>query len=166
MAKKSFLTPDTILTILAQTPERIAALTKDLVPAHLHGTPAQGEWVLNDVLAHLRACADVWGDCMRTMLAEEHPTIRAINPQAWIERTDYRDLEFHQSFGAFARQRAELLAMLGPLPPEGWARTATITGAGAPLQRTVLEFGSRMARHERAHVTHIKRFVKAIRDTR
>src|SRR5215204_5684878 len=108
MPKKSMLTRQRILTILTETPERIAALTGGLAPAQLHAGPSPDEWSLNDILAHLRACADVWGDAMHRMLAEEHPTILAINPQAWIERTDYRDLEFRASFDAFAKQRAKL----------------------------------------------------------
>lgn len=163
MPTKSTLTSERVLSRLRATPGRIAALTAGLPPARLHNAPAPDEWSVNDVLAHLRACADVWGDCMRTILAEDHPTIRAINPQAWIERTDYRDLAFQQSFAAFARQRAELLAILEALPAEGWARTATVTGAGAPLRRTVLDYGVRMARHERAHVTHLERFVTTFR---
>jgi hypothetical protein len=157
------LTSEQVLTILAATPKRIAALTDRLAPVQLHAELAPSEWSLDDILAHLRACADVWGDAMQRIVAQDHPTIRAINPQAWIEQADYRELEFRPSFEAYARQRVDLLAMLEPLPPEGWLRTATITGAGAPLQRTVLEFGNRMARHERAHVTHIGRFVPDLR---
>ena len=163
MLKKRTLTPEKVLAILTEAPERIAALTDGLAPVRLRTAPSPDEWSLNDILAHLRACADVWGDAIQRILAEDHPTIRAINPQAWIERTDYRDLDFRPSFAAFAAQRAELLAILEPLPPEGWLRTATVTGAGAPHERSVLEFGNRMARHERAHVTHLARFVTTFR---
>jgi len=100
---------------------------------------------------------------MRTIIAEGHPTIRAINPQAWIERTNYRDLDFGPSLRAFTAQRAGLLAVLEPLQPENWARTATVTGAGGPLQRTVLDYGNRFARHERAHVAHLVQIVPMLR---
>ena len=163
MPKESLLTSEQVLVLLTETPKRLAALTADLESAQLHASPIPDQWSLNDILAHLRACADVWGSCMRTMIAEDHPTIRAINPQAWIERTDYRDLQFRPSFDAFAVQRAELLAVLEPLPPEDWSRKATVTGAGAPLERTVLDYGNRFARHERAHVNHLEDFVTALR---
>ena len=157
------LTSEQVLIILTATPTRIAALTEGLAPARLHAGPAPDEWSLNDILAHLRACADVWGNCMRAIIAENHPTIRAINPQAWIERTNYRDLDFGPSLRAFTAQRAELLAVLESLPPEGWERTATVTGAGAPLRRTVLDYGNRFARHERAHVAHLVQIVPMLR---
>jgi hypothetical protein len=58
------LTIEQVLTLLAQTPPRIAALTDGLAPAQLHTCPSQGEWSANEVLAHLRACADMWGNCV------------------------------------------------------------------------------------------------------
>ena len=131
------LTIEQVLALLAETPPRLAELTAGLAPAQLRTVPNHDEWSANDVLAHLRSCADVWGNCIVVMIAEETPTLRAVNPTAWINHTDYRELEFGPSLRAFATQRAELLAVLEPLPPAGWARAATVTGAGAVLERTV-----------------------------
>src|SRR5438552_15942070 len=132
------LTIEQILTLLAEAPPRIAALTAGLSPAQLHTAPNPGEWSANDVLAHLRSCADVWGNCIAAILAEDTPTIRAVNPTTWIKQTDYPELEFRPSLQAFVTQRANLLAVLEPLPPEDWLRGATVTGAGKVLERTVL----------------------------
>jgi len=92
---------------------------------------------------------------MATMIAEDAPTLRAVNPLTWIKRTDYLELEFQPSLRAFAAQRAGLLAVLEPLPHEAWSRTATVTGAGKVLQRTVLFYGRWLAGHERPHVKQI-----------
>ena len=85
--KNSSMTTEEALALLAETPERLAALAADLTPEQVRAAPSPGEWSANDVLAHLRACADVWGGAITAILAEDHPTIHAINPQAWIERT-------------------------------------------------------------------------------
>ncbi len=122
------LTTEQILTLLAETPPRIAALTADLSPAQLHTRSNHDGWSANDVLAHLRACADVWGNCIMAMLAQDTPTLRAVNPRTWIEKTDYLELEFRPSLRSFATQRADLLAVLSPLPPEGWERSARVSG--------------------------------------
>ena len=156
------LTIEQVLSLLVETPRRIDALTADLTPAQLHTTPARDEWSANDVLAHLRACADVWGNCMVTMIAKDRPTLRAVNPWTWINSTNYLELEFRPSWRAFGRQRAELLAVLDPLPLKGWSRTATVTGAGAVLQRTVLFYGRWLAGHERPHVKQVERIVNTI----
>jgi hypothetical protein len=152
-----------VLSLLAETPTRIATLTDGLAPAQLRTAPGPDEWSANDVLAHLRSCADMWGGYMMTILAEDRPTIQAINPRAWIRQTDYLELEFAPSLRAFTAQRAALLAVLEPLPPEGWARTATVTGAGSPLERTVLDYADRLARHEQPHIKQIEHIAMGMR---
>jgi hypothetical protein len=151
------LTIDQILTQLAGQPKSIAALTAGLPRARLHGSPSRGEWSLNDVLAHLRSCADMWGKYIAMIVAEDRPTIRAMNPTTWIKSTNYPELEFAPSLRAFTKQRAELLALLRPLPKASWSRSATVTGAGRPRERTVLEYARWLANHERSHLKHITR---------
>lgn len=137
-------------------------MTAGLEPAQLRAAPGPDEWSANDVLAHLRACADMWGDCIATIIAEDKPTIRAINPRTWIRETDYLELEFQASFRSFNRQRARLLKVLEELRPGDWSRTATLTGAGKPLERTVLYYADSLARHERPHVKQIERILNAV----
>ncbi len=156
------LTIEQVLTLLAETPPRIAALTAGLTPAQLHAAPNPDEWSANDVLAHLRACADVWGNCMVTIITQDRPTMRAVNPWTWIKKTDYLEQEFQPSLQAFATQRTDLLAVLEPLAPEGWSRTAIVTGAGKVLERTVLFYGRWLAGHERPHLKQIKRIVNTM----
>jgi hypothetical protein len=163
MPSPSLATTEQVLTLLAETPPRLEALTAGLGADQLRTAPAPGAWSANDVLAHLRSCADVWGGAIATMLAEDAPTIRAINPRIWIRQTDYPDLEFGLSLEAFAAQRAELLAVLEPLPPAGWERAATVTGAGKPLERTVRFYARWLAGHERPHVKQIARIVGAVK---
>ena len=151
-----------ILTILAAAPSRLGDLTEGLPPTQLLAHPAPDEWSARDVLAHLRACADMWGRYIVQILNEDRPTIKAVNPTTWIKQTNYCDQEFQPSLQAFTIQRAELLAVLQPLSPEAWSRTATVTGAGKPRQRTVYTYSQWLANHELSHIKHIERIVKAI----
>lgn len=157
------LSYEQIVTLLYEQPQRIAEYTAALTNAQLHTQPEADAWSLNQVLAHLRACADMWGDTIATIMAEDAPTIRAINPRTWIDSTDYPQQDFRTSFQAFTQQRSELVAALSALAPEAWARTATVTGAGKPLERTVHFYAQWLATHERSHVKHIKRIAEKIR---
>lgn len=148
---------DEVLAQLADQPTQIAALTAGLPHARLHRSPRRDEWSLNGVLAHLRSCSDMWGKYMAVIVTEDHPTIRAMNPRTWIKRTNYPDLEFAPSFRAFRKQRAELLSLLRPLPRAAWSRSALVTGAGRPRERTLLEYARRLANHERSHLRQITR---------
>ncbi len=150
-----------LLTILADTPRRIAEITADALHAALDGAPSD-EWSANDVLAHLRSCADVWGGCIASMLSEDKPTLRAVNPRTWIRSTDYPDLTFHPSLQAFSTQRDAFLPLLQRLTPCDWSRAAIVLGAGSPLELTVLDYAQRLARHERPHVKQIARVVNAM----
>lgn len=159
MAERT-LTPTEIMAMLAGAPPRIADLTRGLSAAALGSPPAPSEWSAVEVLAHLRACADVWGGCIGRILAEDRPTIRAMNPRTWIERTDYRELAFGPSFQTYALQRRELVALLESLAPEQWQRAGTVTGAGKTLERTVHFYAQWLATHERPHVKQIGRIVE------
>lgn len=160
---RKLLSIEQILAILTETPQRIAALSAGLSEGQLHARPEPGEWSANEVLAHLRACADVWGDCMALILAEDEPTIQAVHPRTWIKKTDYGQQAFASSLQAFTAQRADLLAVLESLAPQAWEREATVTGAGKPRVWTVYGYARRLARHEEPHVEQIARIVQAVR---
>ena len=61
------------LAMLAAAPARIANFTKGLSPVQLVTSPEPGEWLARDVLAHLRACSDMWGKYIVKILNEDHP---------------------------------------------------------------------------------------------
>ena len=158
-----YLSIDKILTILKETSPRLVNLTAKLDPALLHTAPNVGEWSVNEVLAHLRACDYVWGVYyIMTILAQDNPTIKAMNPRTWIKNTDYLEQEFQQALYAFTKQRESLLATLEPLPPKEWARTNTLIGAGKPLQQTLLSHADGLARHERVHLKQIERTLNTL----
>lgn len=114
------------------------------------------------MLAHLRACADVWGNCIMRIIALDRPTWRAVSPRTWIKQTDYPELDFRPSLHAFTRQRADLLAVLDSLPIEAWSRAATVTMVGKVLERTMLSYAERLVVHEKPHVRQIERIVKTM----
>ena len=153
------LTSEQVLTLLAATPAHLADLTAGLPPAQLLAPPEPGEWSARDVLAHLRACADMWGKYIVAILSEDRPTIRAVNPTTWIKQTVYREQQFAPSPQVFTAQRAELLAVLKPLAPDAWTRMATVMGAGKPRERTVYTYAQWLANHERSHIKQIERIV-------
>jgi uncharacterized damage-inducible protein DinB len=154
---------DELVTMLRDAPSRIAAAAKGLSEEQLHAPPSAGEWSVTEVLGHMRACADCWGDCIAVMIAEDRPTIRAINPRSWIKRTEYPEQQFRSSLRAYTKQRAELVALLASLAPNDWSRTADITGAGKPLVRTVRDYMRWLALHERPHLKQIADTAGAVR---
>jgi uncharacterized damage-inducible protein DinB len=157
------LTIEQILTILAATPARLADLAKGLSPAQLVAPPEPGEWSARDVLAHLRACSDMWGKYIAVILSGDRPTFKAVNPTTWIKQTDYREQEFQPSLQAFTTQRLGLLEVLKPLAPDAWSRMVTVTTAGRPRERTVYTYAQWLANHERSHLKQVERILNRMR---
>lgn len=148
---------DRILALLSEAPQRIEQAAAGLSAGELVKSPGEGEWSARDVLAHLRACADVWGGHIHRILAEDQPAIRGINPRIYIKKTDYAGQDFMKLFRDYERQRAELLAILNDLPPESWLRVARVTAYGQTFEKSVYFYADKMARHERGHVNQIER---------
>lgn len=151
------LSKEQVLELLEESPRRIEALTSRVAPARLRTAASADEWSATLVLAHLRSCADVWIDCILTIVFEDHPTLLAVSPKTWIKSTDYCDVDFATSWRSYAEQRAELLAFLKELPDHAWSRSATVTGTGSALERTVHFYAQWLATHERSHLRQLRR---------
>lgn len=157
------LTIEQILAILRDSPGRLAAMTAGLGKSQLRAAPEPGEWSVTEVLAHLRSCADVWGDAIDTILrSSDHPTIRAVNPRTYVKSTGYPARDFGASLREFTAQRERLSAVLAPLPEADWSRTATVLGGGDPLQLSVHRYAHRLAHHERIHWKQMGKTVEAL----
>lgn len=152
---------ESVLKLLAQTPRRIASASKGLENARLRFKLDEDAWSANDILAHLRSCADVWGKSIRAMIAQDHPTLRYISPRTWIRKTDHPELNFRLSLEAFVKQRNELLKSLKALKIEDWSRGATFTATTKGREQTVLSYAQRMAQHENEHCEQIETLLRS-----
>jgi len=106
---------------------------------------------------------DVLGGNMLRIVRENHPAWKGMNPRTWQKQTDYFEWKFPPAFEAFRQQRAELLEVLEELPPEAWERTATVSvPPNQHYEYSTRYYGDWMARHERAHLGHMGRILKAV----
>lgn len=135
------------LKLLEETLRCLEKIAKSFDEARLYRRTQEQPWSVNDILAHLRACADIWGNSIERMLAEEKPTVPYRHPRQWIKKTNYLEIPFHESFQAFVSQRKKLLKMLNRLAIKDWSRAAIIQGR----EHTVFTQVRRMAKHENVH---------------
>jgi hypothetical protein len=152
---------ESVLRLLATTPRRIASLSRGVEISKLHFRPHQESWSANDIVAHLRACADVWGKSILDMIARDHPTLRYVSPRSWIRKTDYLEEEFRGSLKAFSAQRRELLRALRGLAIKDWLRSATFTATTKGREQTVFSYACRIAEHENKHCDQIETVLKS-----
>lgn len=146
-----------VLEMLARTPKQIARIARGHADRQLHRQPAEDAWSARDIVAHLRACAEVWGRSIDQMIEVDHPTIRYVSPRGWIRKTDYLDQSFRVSLRSFCETRAALLDTLCTLDASGWSRRATFTGTRLGRDATVLLYARRIADHEAQHLEQLRR---------
>lgn len=144
-----------LLTLLAETPHRLAVLTAGLDPAQLQTTFGEDVWSVNEILAHLRVCAEVWGKSIVAMLTQDRPTLRYVSPRTVAKKRDYATQEYPLSLQAFTQQRSELLQLLKPLDNDAWAREALFTGTTKGRDQTVHSYVQRIVAHEGEHLAQI-----------
>lgn len=136
-----------ILSILSETPVRISAAGNGLSNEQLNSKSDPNSWSANEILAHLRACVDVWVSDIDAMLEGDEPTLRYLSPRTWMRKTDYPELDFHLSFQLFKEQRSELLKKLSALEFDDWSRSVLIKDR----HQTVFSHARRLAYHEQGH---------------
>ncbi len=151
---------ESVIRLLAATPRRITSLSREVEISKLHFRPHPDSWSANDILAHLRACADVWGKSIVDMITLDHPKLRYISPRSWIRKTDYLELEFQGSLKAFTDQRRELLRVLKGLAIKDWSCSATFTATTKGREQTVFSYACRIAEHENKHCDQIEAVLK------
>jgi hypothetical protein len=147
------------IEMLNHTPGRITAVISGLDEASLSWSPDRKTWSAVEVLAHLRACLDIWGFSIYAMLAEDIPMLPEIDERRWAVIAGYKKNSFHRSFQVFNSQHAALIEVLGGLAFESWSRESRINGR----QHTIFSQVRRIAIHEVVHCVQLEELILHMR---
>ncbi|HYP13003.1 MAG TPA: DinB family protein [Bryobacteraceae bacterium] len=113
-----------------------------------------GKWSVRQIIAHLADCEIVLSFRVRSILAEENPTLQAFDQDLWATKLDYAKRKPSHSLESFRRTRSENYELLKDLPPEAFQRSGTHTERGTI---TVLGFIEYYVAHEERHAAQIRR---------
>jgi hypothetical protein len=147
-----------LMRLLHQAPIRIAAATDGVDPERLRRRTADEPWSVNDVLAHVRAAADVRDRFIVKMATGEHATLAYQSPRSELRKTDYVDLTFAENLAAFRAARAHLLDLLDGLPPEAWSRGSLIRDR----PESVDSYVRYLSDHEAVHCEQIEALLRQV----
>ncbi len=140
------------LAQLTDTPLKLRQMVTGLNNDDLHWSLGPKAWSIVEILAHVRACADVWTFSMYAMLTENQPNLPLLDERRWAKTLGYAALTFETSFNTFAAQREDLVRTLRGLSPEQWERSGQIEGRN----HSVFSQARRMALHEVEHLTQFQ----------
>ncbi|MEO8611947.1 MAG: DinB family protein [Chloroflexota bacterium] len=149
------------LAMLEAIPLTVASRTAGLSEDQLRWSPGKKDWSIVEVLAHLRACTEIWSFSIYAMLAEDKPVFPLLDERRWAKAARYASFTFQSAFQIFCLQRQELMAVLKPLEIETWARSATIEGRN----HTVFSQARRMALHETEHLHQIRDLLDGLQES-
>jgi hypothetical protein len=150
-----------IVALLTHAPLRVETATRGLQPTRLYLRSDVEPWSVSDILAHLRACSDVWGNSIIAMLTRDNPTLRYVSPRSWMNKPAYREQAFDAALVSFTQERQRLVQALAELDEAGWLRRATFTGvADRQRDQTVLSYADRIVTHEQPHLDQIESLLR------
>ena len=146
-----------ILELLKQGPLRIGKTIRNAQPERLYVRTDKEPWSISDILVHLRACSDVWGETIMAMLTEDTPIQRYKSPRAFMNKPKYQDQEFATALESYTQERQKLVKVLTNVDDAGWARPGTYMGT-TPRHRnqTVWSLTNRIVNHEQPHLEQIE----------
>lgn len=141
---------------LRDAPRRMAAATAGVRDERLVLRTADEPWSVNDVLAHVRSAADLRDAVIRQLATKERASIPYRSARSELARTDYLERSFGENLAAYAAKRAELVAFLESLPPDGWTRGARMRDR----PETVASYAGYLADHDTAHCEQIEALLR------
>ncbi len=143
---------DRYLRLLRDAPEQIAVATAGVDDDRLHQRSPAEPWSVNDILAHLRASADMREKFIADMASGDRATLRYQSPRGWIRKTNYLDVPFAESFAAYSAHRSAWLARLETMPAEDWEGGALIRDR----PETIASYVRYLTDHETVHCEQIE----------
>ena len=150
-----------ILELLKQGPLRIGKAIRSVSTERLYLRTDEEPWSVSDILVHLRACSDVWGETIMAMLTKDNPIQRYKSPRAFMKKPKYQEQAFDTALASYTQERQKLVKVLTNLDSVGWARPGTYTGT-TPRHRnqTVWSLTNRIVDHEQPHLEQIEALLR------
>jgi hypothetical protein len=152
-------TREEILKALRAGPVILRGLVRDVASADLRRRPADGEWAIIEVVAHLADTEERALARTRRMLHEDVPQLAAYDPHALSIERGYLDLDLAGELDRYASLRAETVEVLAGLDDAGWARVGQHGEHGAI---TVEDLAAHTAGEDADHFAQIGRLIPGI----
>jgi hypothetical protein len=120
--------------------------------------PADGEWAIVEVVAHLADTEERTLARTRRMLAEDEPFLDPYDPDALAAERGYIEMAVADEIERFDGLREEQAALLDGLTDAGWQRTGV---HGEHGRITVQQLAAHTAGEDADHLAQIARIIPA-----
>lgn len=134
--------------------ELVAVAITGAAGPELDFKPAPDKWSVRQIVAHLADSEAVAVGRLRSVVAEDNPSLMPYDQNAWAERTDYGKRKPSQALDTMRHLRGDNYALLKDLPEEMFSRTAIHARRG---KMTLLDLLRLFAEHAENHAMQIRK---------
>jgi len=145
-----------ILKALRAGPIVLRRLVRDLDDTTIRTRPADGEWAIVEVVAHLADTEERALARTRRMLTEQQPRLAAYDPDALAAERGYLAMDLGSELARFEGPRLETTTLLEDLDDAGWQRTGD---HGEHGMITVQQLAAHTAGEDADHFAQIARTI-------
>jgi hypothetical protein len=124
-------------------------------------TTAPGKWSIRQIIAHLADTELVLAYRMRTVIAEDNPTIHEFDQDAWALKLDYSRRKPKQSLETLRRLRTENHELLKELPLAAFGRPGVHSKRGPFTLEGLVETYSEHTENHARQMQEIREAYKA-----
>jgi len=142
----------TTLAVLRNTPMALRAFTSGVPEEVLRFAPAEGEWSIHDVVAHLLDRHRIQVGRVRSVVEEDRPAIPDVPEQESLEASGLRSESLLANLAAFAAERAADVPWLASLDAAALARVGVHSVAGEISAANLI---NHQAHHDAQHLGQI-----------
>jgi uncharacterized damage-inducible protein DinB len=119
-----------LLEGLSATPVVLPQLMTQVTKAQWDKRPDPERYTLREVAAHLADWEGVWLERLEKMRTQEKPTIQGYDPDDFLKKNNYAQIEIGVSLKRFQEGRAKILKTFESLELAQWGRTGHHTERG------------------------------------
>ena len=145
-----------ILKALRAGPLILRTLVRGLPDDVIRRRPADGEWAIVEVVAHLADTEERALGRTRRMLAEQQPFLEPYDPDALAIERNYLGMSLAGEVERFEALRSEQLSVLEGLAEDEWSRIGEHSEHG---RITVQQLAAHTAREDADHFAQIARMI-------
>ena len=147
------------VSVLRETPGRLADLLKTLTPEQIDHKPALHKWSIREILCHLADCEVAWAWRLRLIYANENPTLQPFDQDAWSRAYDGVGYTTAAARATWTALRQWNLDLIEGLSEDDKRRRAQHPELGELTLAAVLEI---VAGHDLHHVASLERVAASL----
>ena len=143
------------VSLLEKTPAILEALLRDVPPDILDWKPAADRWSISEVLEHLLAIEQLYGDRAKRIVVDNNPTLSRYEEP---DQAQLRKKTARQYLDAFVALRQAHYFFWHGIPSSAGSRTGVHPEMGAV---TLLQLLNELANHDLGHLRQIAELYRA-----